>query len=55
MGSAFELNISVGVTTVDCYRLRMVADMSNVECSWVQLLSSTSRLVLRFWIVKSSE
>ena len=47
IGSAVELNISVGVTILDCYKLRIVADVFNVECSWVQLLSSTSRLVLR--------
>ena len=47
MVSTVKFNISVGVTTLDCYRLRTVADMLNVECSWVRLLSSTSRLVLR--------
>ena len=26
MGSTVEFNISVGVTTGDCYRLRIVAD-----------------------------
>ena len=53
MGSAVELNISFGVATIDCYRLGIVANVFNVECSWVQQLSLTSRLVLRFWIVTS--
>ena len=33
MGSTVELNISVGVTTVDCCRMRIVADVFNVESS----------------------
>ena len=33
MGSAVELNISVGVATIDCYRLGIVVDVFNVECS----------------------
>ena len=55
MGSTVEFNISVGVATVDCYRLGIVADMFKVECSLVQLLSSTSLLVLRLWIVTDWE
>ena len=46
MVSTVAFIVLVGVTTVDCYRLGIVVDMFNVECSWVQLLSSTSRLVL---------
>ena len=51
MGSAVEFNIVVVATTGICHRLNMVAEMSNVECSWVQLLSLTSWLLLRLGFV----
>ena len=51
MGSAVEFNILVVAKTGICHRLRMVVDMSNAECSLVQLLSSTSWLLLRLGFV----
>ena len=32
MGSTVEFNISVGVTILDCYKLRIVADVPKVVC-----------------------
>ena len=52
MVSTVAFIVSVGVTTVDCYRLRIVVDMFNIECSWVHLLSLTSWLLLRLGIVR---
>ena len=51
MGLTVEFNILVSATTVNCHKLRIVADVFNVECSWVQLLSLTSSLLLRLGIV----
>ena len=51
MGSTVEFNNLVTVTTVNCHKLRIVADVLNVGCSWVQLPSFTSSLLLRLGTV----